>query len=341
MFSDLFEKLKNNNNLSRDESKEFIDSVFTGSIPSKVLTEFLLLLNNKGFDSNELTGCALSMREASRKVIFNDEVIDNCGTGGDGLGTFNISTTASLVASSAGVRVAKHGNKAVTSSSGSADILHAAGININLSPKEVSLCLEKFNFGFMFAPLHHMSMKHVADSRKAIAPEKTIFNLLGPLTNPANAKKQLLGVYSKDLMLTMAETLVNLGTEKAMIVHSNDGLDEISIFNTTNVIEVNGSDIKEYTIDPEEYFNCCYSLSDIIVSDVTESLNVMKSVLNNETGPAKDIALINAGALMYISGKSVNLSEGIKICDDVIKSKDSIYQLEKLIKYTKTFKNAS
>ncbi len=340
MYIDLFNKLKNNNSLSRDESKEFIDSVFTGTIPSQVLTEFLLLLNKNGFGSNELTGFALSMREASNKVIFDREVIDNCGTGGDGHGTFNISTTASLIASSAGVYVAKHGNKAVTSSSGSADILQAAGININLSPDEVSLCLEKYNFGFMFAPLHHLSMKHVAESRKTIAPDKTIFNILGPLTNPANAKKQLLGVYSKDLMLTIAETLVNLGTEKAMIVHSKDGLDEISIFNTTNVLEINGSSIDEYTIHPEEYFDCCYSLSDIIVSDVTESLNILKSVLNNEPGPAKDIALINAAALIYISGKSENLSDGIKICQDAIESKDAINQLENLIKYTNKFKNA-
>ena len=165
MYLDLVEKLKNNISLTRDEAKQFVDSVFGGTIPSQVITEILLLLNKNGFGSEELTGFALSMREASSKVQFNKSVIDNCGTGGDGHGTFNISTTASLIASSVGAHVAKHGNKAVTSSSGSADILQALGININLSPEEVSICLDKYKFGFMLATLHHSSKKHDAASR--------------------------------------------------------------------------------------------------------------------------------------------------------------------------------
>ena len=254
MHKELLQKLKNNNRLTINESKNFIDSVFMGNIPTETLTEVLLMLNKNGFSSEELTGFALSMREASNKVVFNKEVVDNCGTGGDGHGTFNISTIASLIACSTGVYVAKHGNKAVTSSSGSADILESVGININLTPKQVALCLEKYNFGFMFAPLHHLSMRHVAESRKSIAPDKTIFNLLGPLTNPANAKKQLIGVYSKDLMEIIADTLINLDIERAMIVHSNDGLDEISIFDTTDIIEINGSSITKYTLNPDDYF---------------------------------------------------------------------------------------
>ena len=340
MHKELLKKLKNNNKLTINESKNFIDSVFTGNIPAETLTEVLLMLNKNGFSSEELTGFALSMREASNKVSFNKEVIDNCGTGGDGQSTFNISTIASLIACSTGVYVAKHGNKAVTSSSGSADILESVGININLTPQQVALCLEKYNFGFMFAPLHHSSMRHVAESRKAIAPDKTIFNLLGPLTNPANAKKQLIGVYSKDLMGIIAETLVNLGIERAMIVHSNDGLDEISIFETTDIIEINGSSITKYTLNPDDYLKGNYSMSDIIVNNKEESLNFLDSIINNSNGAARNIALINAAALLFISGKSKNIAEGIKLCEDALKSMRVFNKVKDLIKYTNTFKNA-
>ena len=340
MHKELLQKLKNNNRLTTHESKNFIDSVFMGNIPAETLTEVLLILNKNGFSSEELTGFALSMREASNKVVFNKEVVDNCGTGGDGHGTFNISTIASLIACSTGVYVAKHGNKAVTSSSGSADILESVGININLTPQQVALCLEKYNFGFMFAPLHHLSMRHVAESRKSIAPDKTIFNLLGPLTNPANAKKQLIGVYSKDLMEIMADTLVNLDIERAMIVHSNDGLDEISIFDTTDIIEINGSSITKYTLNPDDYFKGNYSMSDIIVNNKEESLSFLDSIINNSNSAAKNIALINAAALLFISGKSKNIEEGIKLCEDSLKSMRVFNKVRDLIKYTNTFKNA-
>lgn len=340
MYIQLLEKLKNNKSLTRDESKKFIDSVFTGEIPSSVLTDFLMLLNKNGFGSEELTGFAISMREASSKVTFNKEVIDNCGTGGDGHGTFNISTTASLIASSIGVYVAKHGNKAVTSSSGSADILEASGININLTPEQVSLCLEKNNFGFMYAPLHHLSMRHVAESRKTISPDKTIFNLLGPLTNPAGAKKQLIGVYSKKLMPMMAETLVNLGVEKAMIVHSNDGLDEISIFDETYITEINEGTIESYTLNPRDYFNSSYKMSDIKVTNTKESLEMLYKVIDNESGAARDISLINSAALLYISGKSNTIADALNLCEDAIKSKKVYNKLKDLIKYTNSFKHA-
>ena len=342
MYIDLFNKLKNNNSLSRDESKEFIDSVFTGTIPSQVLTEFLLLLNKNGFGSNELTGFALSMREASNKVIFDREVIDNCGTGGDGHGTFNISTTASLIASSAGVYVAKHGNKAVTSSSGSADILQAAGININLSPDEVSLCLEKYNFGFMFAPLHHLSMKHVAESRKTIAPDKTIFNILGPLTNPANAKKQLLGVYSKDLMLTIAETLVNLGTEKAMIVHSKDGLDEISSVDKTFVAELENNKIKEYEIDPKDFDIYHEDLNDLQVDSPSQSLELIKTTLQNEGFKSgEDITSLNSAAVIYVSDLETSFEKAFEIAIDVIKSGSGLDKLKELATFSNNFNESA
>ena len=339
MYQNLINKLKSKNDLSRDEAREFIDSVLQGEIPSNVLTEFLKLLNLKGFSSEELTGFAKAMRNVSNKVIYNSDVVDNCGTGGDGLKTFNISTTASLIASCSGVCVAKHGNKAITSNSGSADILEAAGINIKLSPEQVSICLDKLNFGFMFAPLHHSSMRHVAASRKEIAPNKTIFNLLGPLTNPAQAKRQLIGVYSKSLMKIVAETLIKLGTERAMVIHSADGMDEISIYDKTHVIEINNSEMNSYEIDPRDYFICNSTIADIKVNDSEQSLEMMLSVIKNKDTPARMIALLNAAALVYISGKSETINDAVKICENALKSKSVDIKVNELIKLTNSFEN--
>jgi len=340
LYKNLLTKLNNGENLSQDESKAFIDLVFEGVIPTEILTESLILLNKNGFGSEELTGFARSMRNASQKVICNKDIVDNCGTGGDGLGTFNISTTASLIAACTGVNVAKHGNKAITSNSGSADLLESAGVNIKLTPEQVGQCIDELNFGFMFAPLHHQSMKHVAESRKAIAPNKTIFNLLGPLTNPAGAKKQLIGVYSKDMMMPIAETLVNLGTERAMIVNSVDGLDEISIFEKTNIIEIDSSKVTSYIFDPSNYINCNGSLSDILVSSPSESLQMMQNVLNNTNHNSREISVINAGALVYISGITDSLNEAITLCEDVLESKKVSHKLKELISLTNSFQNA-
>jgi anthranilate phosphoribosyltransferase len=335
---DLINKLKSKNNLSQSEAKNFIDSVLQGEIKKNILTDFLRLLNAKGFCAKELTGFAEAMREVSNKVYYDGDIVDNCGTGGDGLKTFNISTTASLIASSSGVCVAKHGNKAITSNSGSADILESSGINIKLTPQQVSVCLEKLNFGFMFAPLHHSSMKYVAESRREIAPQKTIFNLLGPLTNPARAKKQLIGVYSESLMEIVAETLINLGTERAMVIHSYDGMDEISIYDKTHVIEINNSEIKRYDIDPSDYFSCSSSMSSIIVNDANQSLAMMMSVLKNEDTAARMISLINAATLVYISGKSESISDGIEICKNALETNSAYDKLNQLIELTNSFK---
>ena len=337
MSLDLINKLKSKNNLSQREAKNFIDSVLQGEIKKNILTDFLKLLNAKGFCAKELTGFAEAMREVSNKVHYDGDIVDNCGTGGDGLKTFNISTTASLIASSSGVCVAKHGNKAITSNSGSADILESAGINIKLTPQQVSVCLEKSNFGFMFAPLHHSSMKYVAESRREIAPEKTIFNLLGPLTNPAGAKKQLIGVYSESLMEIVAETLINLGTKRAMIIHSYDGMDEISIYDKTHVIEINNSEMRKYDIDPNEYFSCNSSISSIIVNDAKQSLAMMMSVLKNEDTPARMISLINAAALVYLSGKSESISDGIDICKNSLETNSAYDKLNQIIELTNGF----
>jgi len=331
------EKLRNNIRLTEEESKKFISSVFDGEVTSDFLTEVLLLLNKNGFGSQELTGFARSMRDVSRKVISEHNVVDNCGTGGDGIGTFNISTTASLIAASAGAYVAKHGNKAITSNSGSADVLEAAGVNITLTPDQVSTCIDQINFGFMFAPLHHEAMRHVATSRKSIAPDKTIFNLLGPLTNPAGSNIQLIGVYSKDIMQIVAETVINLGIKRAMIVHSYDGLDEISIFEKTHVLEIIGPSIKQYNINPNDYFENKDKINDIIVSSAKDSLELMNLVFDNIDGPMTKISLINAAALVYLSGIEDNMGDALKCCKEVLASKKVKQRFSDLIELTKNF----
>jgi len=330
----IINKLKKQTNLTQNEAKLFMRSVFSGDVIERDLTNILILLNQKGITTDELTGCAESMREVSRKVSTKHKVIDNCGTGGDGIGTFNISTTSSFIAASCGAYIAKHGNKAITSSSGSADVLTQAGANIHLSPEQVSRCIDDINFGFMFAPLHHESMKHVAESRKKIAPEKTIFNLLGPLTNPANSKIQLIGVFAKEKIPLVAESLKNLGVKKAMIVHSEDGLDEISVFNVTHVAEITNLDIVNYTIKPEDYGFKEGNLRDIIVKNTEDSLDMMYSVFNNETGPALNICLINAAALLYLSGIENSLETAIQTCKVAVRDNKTKQKFIDFIKFT-------
>ncbi len=326
---------------SRSECSFFVNQVFSGGVDKDVVTKILRLFNDVGFNAVQLSGFAESMRKASKKVICKKDVVDNCGTGGDAMHTFNISTTASLIASCCEVSVAKHGNKSITSNSGSADLLSGVGININLSPEAVSKCIEKLNFGFMFAPLHHSSMRYVADSRKEIAPEKTIFNLLGPLTNPAGAKKQLIGVYDPKYMNIIAETLSNLGTERARIVHSHDGLDEISLFDQTSITSLSNNNIKSYDFEPSDYFDISTSkIDDIRVSSIDESVDMFRSVINNEPGPARDISILNSAFLLSIAYDDISISEGIKLCRNALKRSLVRDKLEDLITLTQSFEDA-
>ena len=326
---------------SRSECSFFVNQVFSGGVDKDVITKILRLFNNVGFDALQLSGFAESMRKASKKVICKKNIVDNCGTGGDAMHTFNISTTSSLIASCCEVSVAKHGNKSITSNSGSADLLSGVGIKINLSPEAVSDCIEKLNFGFMFAPLHHSSMRYVAESRKEIAPEKTIFNLLGPLTNPAGAKKQLIGVYDSKYMKVIAETLSNLGTERAKIVHSNDGLDEVSLFDLTSITSLKNHKIESYDFDPSDHFDISRSkIDDIRVSSIDESVNMFRGVVNNEPGPARDISILNSAFLLSIAYDDISISEGIKLCSKALDKSLVRDKLEKLITLTQSYEDA-
>ena len=312
-FDKIVSSLKDNKHLSKDESFYISEKMFEGSLSDSEIKEILILLNDKGISTAEVVGFARAMRKISTKVPTNEKIIDCCGTGGDGLNTFNISTCSAFIAAATGAKVAKHGNKAVTSKSGSADLLHDAGAKLDLSPEQVSDCIKNINFGFMFAPLHHKAMKNVAASRKSIAPNKTIFNMLGPITNPANAQLQIIGVFDKDAMKIIADSLLELETSRAIVLTSRDGMDEASIYTQTDIIEINAGRQTEYTIDPREYGISGKDINSIKTTNDKSSLDFIFSVINNDNSDAKEICILNA-ALSVMLYKDVELGDAIEQC---------------------------
>jgi len=305
--------LKDKKNLSKDESFYISEKMFEGALSDTEIKDILILLNEKGIATTEVVGFAQAMRQISTKVSIDEKVIDCCGTGGDGLNTFNISTCAAFIAAASGAKLAKHGNKAITSKSGSADLLHDAGAKLDLTPEQVSECIKNINFGFMFAPLHHKAMKNVAASRKSIAPNKTIFNMLGPITNPANAQLQIIGVFDKDAMQLIADSLLELETSRAIVLTSRDGMDEASIYTQTDIIEINAGKQIEYVIDPREYGISGKDINSIKTNDDKSSLDIIFSVINNDESDAKEISILNA-ALSVMLYKDIELGDAIIQC---------------------------
>jgi anthranilate phosphoribosyltransferase len=270
------------------------------------------------------------------QVSGNLPLVDTCGTGGDGTNTFNISTTAAFVAAAAGVRVAKHGNRSVSSSCGSADVLEAAGIRLNLTPEQVAGCIEKVGVGFLFAPAHHGAMKYAIGPRREMGI-RTFFNLLGPMTNPAGARRQVLGVFDKKWVRPLAQVLNELGSEHVLVVHAADGLDEISIGAETWVAEARHGEIKEYTITPEQFGFVRASLERLAVDSVSASLKMMKAVLDCEKGPATDVVLLNAGAAIYVSGLADSLEQGVGMASDALHSGEPAAKLNQLAALSATY----
>ena len=312
-FDKIVSSLKDKKNLSKDESFYISEKMFEGVLSDSEIKDILILLNEKGISKTEVVGSAQAMRKISTKVSIDEKVIDCCGTGGDGLNTFNISTCSAFIAAATGTKVAKHGNKAITSKSGSADLLHDAGARLDLSPKQVSECIKNINFGFMFAPLHHKAMKNVAVPRKSIAPNKTIFNMLGPITNPASAQLQIIGVFDKNAMQLIADSLLELETSRAIVLTSRDGMDEASIYTQTDIIEINDGKQIEYTIDPKEYGISGKDINSIKTNDDKSSLDIIFSVINNEESDAKEICILNA-ALSVMLYKDIELDDAIGQC---------------------------
>ena len=326
------EKFSSGNSLKKNEIKEVFLSIMNNECNDAEIISFLMTLKTKGETVEEITGAAEVLREMSQKLKLNSqELVDTCGTGGDGQNTFNISTASAIVAAAAGVKIAKHGNKSISSKSGSSDLLEFSGINIDLDEEQAQKCFDDNGITFMFAPKYHKAMKNVANVRKNIKT-RTIFNLLGPLSNPANAKYQILGVYDKKLILPIAKVIKGLGIKRAMVVHSEEGLDEISCEKDTYIAEVNENEISEYTINPKEFGLEILSLESLKVDSVEESYKIFMNMLENKDETAVNIVSLNAGAAIYISGIKENLKEGIEFSKEPIISGKALKKFEDLKK---------
>jgi anthranilate phosphoribosyltransferase len=320
--------------LSESEMKSVMHRIMTGEATQAQIGGFLVALRMKGETVAEITGAARVMRElATRVQVGGKHVVDTCGTGGDSAGIFNVSTASAFVAAAAGARVAKHGNRSVTSKSGSADVLETAGVNLNITPAQVARCVEQLGVGFLFAVKHHGAMKHAIGPRRELGL-RTIFNLLGPLTNPAGAPNQVLGVYAKDRVRPLAEVLNALGSEHVLVVHAEDGLDEVSIAAPTYVAELKSGSVREYTVAPEGFGLTRQSLQSLVVSDAKASLALVESALNGEAGPAADIVALNAGAAIYAAGITQNWQQGVILAQDVMASGQAREKLRELVQLT-------
>ncbi|QYZ65909.1 MAG: anthranilate phosphoribosyltransferase [Gammaproteobacteria bacterium (ex Lamellibrachia satsuma)] len=324
--------------LDSDEMTGVMRTIMTGGATPAQIGGFLIGLRMKGETVTEIAAAASVMRELASGVSVGDlpNTVDIVGTGGDASGTFNVSTASMFVAAAAGCHVAKHGNRSVSSKSGSADALEAAGIRLDLTPEQVEQCVREVGVGFMFAPGHHSAMKHAIGPRKEMGV-RTVFNVLGPLTNPAGVPNQLLGVFSEELLQPLAEVLQKLGSHHVMVVHSRDGLDEISIGDATDVAELKDGQIRRYTIQPEEFGISRTAISEITVEDAAQSLDMIRGVLEDRSGPARDIVQLNAGAAIYTAGLADTLMDGINRADQAIASGEARSRLDKLVILTQSF----
>ncbi len=311
--------------------KDFMQSLMSGVLSDDIIESYVLALNEKGVTAENIFDAATVMRQFAKQVDIQDKtyLVDTCGTGGDGIQTFNVSTLSAIVAASAGVKVAKHGGRSVSSKCGSADVLEALGVNVNLTPEKVASLVSEIGIAFMFAPNFHPAMRYAAPVRKKLGV-RTIFNVLGPLANPASATHQVLGVYQASLTETMAEVLSQLGSEHVMVVHGEDGMDEISISSATQISELKNKSITTFTIKPTDFGLNMADLKTIQVENVDASKAMMLDVLEGHQGPHRDITLLNAGAAIYVSGLTSTLKEGIEKAQSVIDQGLSFKKLEAL-----------
>ena len=330
-FKNYFNSLLNGENLTPLEMESLMTLIMNGELSSTQIASCIVAMKIKGETSDEVAAAALVMREHSNKVIVENSeyLIDTCGTGGDSLQTFNVSTISAIIAAAAGAKVAKHGGRSVSSKCGSADVLEALGVNVNLDHKLLGLLVDNIGIGFMFAPNYHPAMKYVAPVRKELEI-RTMFNLLGPLTNPASAKRQVVGVYSKELTMTFAKVLQKLGSKHVLVVHGEDGMDEISITGRTFVAELKDNIIKEYTIEPSLFNLKTGNLKDIVVEDSSQSKKMILDILNGKLSVARDIALLNAGAAIYIAGLANSIDSGVIIASDIIDQGKAMEKLNQL-----------
>jgi len=331
MIQDSIKQLVSKKSLTKTQAQQVMNEIMSGEVTGAQFGAFVTSLMLKGETAEEVAGLATSMREHSLKVSISEKIIlDTCGTGGDNSNTFNISTASGLILAGCGLKIAKHGNRAMSGNSGSADVLEQLGVNINLSPKSVSKCIQETNFGFMFAQIFHPSMKFAAGPRKELGI-KTVFNILGPLTNPANANHQIIGVYSPSVGCLMAEVLKILGSSRAMIVHSADGIDEISLWDKTKIWELKNNEINNYEITHENFGLNKININELKVDSPEESVKIIKNILSGDKSAARDVVLANAAAGLMIAGKAETLIKGVEIAKKSIESGSALNQLNKLI----------
>lgn len=334
MLKSVIKSVVEGKNLTEEEMIGAMNVIMEGNATQAQIGSFITALRIKGETVEEITGGAKVMRAKAEPIVPDLEYfIDTVGTGGDGTNTFNISTASAIVASAGGVHVAKHGNRAVSSKSGSADVLEALGVNILLTPEQAKDCLQSLGICFMFAPTYHKSMKHAAGPRKELGI-RTIFNVLGPLTNPARAKGEVLGVFDRKLTEPMANVLLNLGIEKAMVIHGIDGMDEITTTTSTKVSEVLNGKIINYEITPEEYGIKRAEKADLLGGDALENANIVLSVLSGDLGPKRDIVVLNSAAALYVGKIVRSIKEGVKMSENIIDMGLALKKLGELTEFT-------
>jgi anthranilate phosphoribosyltransferase len=346
MITDALHRIANHRqSLSREEAREVMSQVLTGQCSDAQIAALLVALHMKGETVEEIVGFAEAIREAAIPVLVRqnstvdvsgterDALVDTCGTGGDASGTFNISTATALVAAGAGVRVAKHGNRSMTSKCGSADVMEALGVNINLPPVRIAACLEEVGIAFLFAPAIHSAMKYVQSARRELRL-RTVFNLLGPLTNPAHASAQVVGVYSAALVDKLAEALSMLGLRRALVVHGLDGLDEITNTAPTRIAEVREGTVRTYEVTPEEFGMSRGTIEDIGGGDAPTNAGIIYAILAGKKSPARDVVLLNAAAALVAAGKAGHLADALPLAAKAIDSGAAAGKLEAMVRFT-------
>ncbi len=342
MFSpqEAINRLSDKREIFYDEMVDLFRQVMEGKVTPVQISAILMGLHVKTESVSEIAAAAQVMREFATKVEVGDmpNLVDTCGTGGDKAHTFNISTAAAFVAAAAGAKVAKHGGRSVSSKSGSADVLESFGVNVNLNAEQVATCIREVGLGFMFAPNHHPAMKYAAPVRKELGM-RTILNILGPLTNPAGAPNQVMGVFHSDLVGIQARVLKELGSKHVMVVHGEDGLDEITLTGPTLVAELKRGFVTEFAIEPKQFGMDIAPLEAIVAADKESSMKMVQLVLDNQAGPAKDIVMLNAGAAIYVSGVAADLWGGVAKAREMIESGQARAKLDHLVKFTSAIKS--
>lgn len=336
MIREAIEMLINGENLDFDTTKDVMDEIMSGKASNAQIASFLTALRIKGETTEEITACATVMREKGQTLKHEQPVAEIVGTGGDCANTFNISTVSTFVVSAAGMPIAKHGNRSVSSKCGAADVLEALGVKLDLSPEQNEEVLKECGICFMFAPVYHASMKYAAPVRREMGT-RTVFNILGPLASPAGAEINLIGVYDKELVRPIAEVLQKLGVKRGMVIYGLDNLDEITLTDKTAVCEIRGDELLDYELDPRDYGFALCEKSELVGGDAEENADITKAILDGEKGSKRDIVLLNSGAVLYLSGLAKNIEDGIALAAETIDSGKAKLKLSALIETTNKY----